>query len=320
MQVFKGKSGGILAGLAAGALWGLVFVAPRMVLGSGGDANISTGFTSVDLTAGRFLSYGLMAAVLMFVGLQFGSGKRKLPSLNQAFAALGLSLLGFTGYYLLLVLAITDAGTEMPTLIIGTIPIWVMFLGKQQGLSFRSLLPGLLLTAGGLLLMGYVQFHGQADSPTTVSSNYWRGIAYALVSMVCWTLFAIFNSAWLKKHSEVSAADWANWLGVATGLGAWLMWMLAGSDVKTMTSDPKFASFAIICVATGLGSAWLATIFWNIASQRLSASLCGQLIVSETVFALVYSSWWNGQLPALLAIVAGVLFVLGILASIKAHR
>jgi drug/metabolite transporter (DMT)-like permease len=316
MQVFKGKSGGILAGLAAGALWGLVFVAPRMVLG---NSTASAGFTSVDLAAGRFLSYGLMASVLMFIGLYFGSRSKKLPTLNQAFTALVLSLLGFTGYYLLLVLAINDAGTEMPTLIIGTIPIWVMFLGKQQGLSFRSLLPGLLLTAGGLLLMGYVQLHGQAEIHNPTSANYWRGIAFALVSMVCWTLFAIFNSAWLKKHPEVSAADWANWLGVATGLGAWMLWIFAGSDVKTMTSDPKFASFAIICIATGLGSAWLATIFWNIASQRLSASLCGQLIVSETVFALIYSSWWDGQLPDLLAIVAGVLFVLGILASIKAH-
>ena len=313
MQVFKGKSGGILAGLAAGALWGLVFVAPRMVLGGGSS---TAGFNSVDLAAGRFLSYGFIAAVLMVIGLR----TRTWPTLNQAIAALGLSLLGFTGYYLLLVLAINDAGTEMPTLIIGTIPIWVMFLGKQHGLSFRSLLPGLLLTAGGLLLMGYVQLHGQANIYTPNSVNYWRGIAYALVSMVCWTLFAIFNSAWLKKHPEVSAGDWANWLGAATGLGAWVLWMVAGSDLKTMTNDPKFASFAIICIATGLGSAWLATIFWNIASQRLSASLCGQLIVSETVFALIYSSWWDGQLPALLAMVAGVLFVLGILASIKAHR
>jgi drug/metabolite transporter (DMT)-like permease len=319
MQVFKGKSGGILAGLAAGALWGLVFVAPRMVLG---DAAVSAAFTSVDLTAGRFLSYGLIAAVLMFIGLR----SRTLPTMSQAFAALGLSLLGFTGYYLLLVLAINDAGTEMPTLIIGTIPIWVMFLARQesfqQGLSFRSLLPGLLLTAGGLVLMGYVQLdgHGQTDIQNPAATHYWRGIAYALVSMVCWTLFAIFNSAWLKKHSEVSAADWANWLGVATGLGAWVLWMVAGSDLKPMTNNPKFASFAIICIATGLGSAWLATIFWNIASQRLSASLCGQLIVSETVFALIYSSWWDGQLPDLLAIVAGVMFVLGILASIKAHR
>ena len=280
MEVFKGKSGGILAGLAAGALWGLVFVAPRMVLD---NASTSIGFSSVDLTAGRFLSYGLIAAVLIFIGFTFGKGTKKLPNLNQAFAALVLSLLGFTGYYLLLVLAINDAGTEMPTLIIGTIPIRVMFLGKQQGLSFRSLLPGLLLTAGGLVLMGYVQLQGQPEVQNSNSANYWRGIAYALVSMVCWTMFA-------------------------------------GSDVKPMLNDSKFIPFAMICIATGLGSAWLATIFWNIASQRLSASLCGQLIVSETVFALVYSSWWDGQMPAWLAVFASVLFVLGILASIKAHR
>ena len=46
---------GILAGLAAGALWGVVFVVPRMV----------PGLSSVDLTAGRFLSYGAMAALVM---------------------------------------------------------------------------------------------------------------------------------------------------------------------------------------------------------------------------------------------------------------
>jgi drug/metabolite transporter (DMT)-like permease len=320
VQIFKGKSGGILAGLAAGALWGLVFVAPRMVLGSGGDTTTSARFNSVDLTAGRFLSYGLIAAVLMLIGLQH----RKIPTVNQALAALGLSLLGFTGYYLLLVLAIKDAGTEMPALIVGTIPIWVMFLGKQQGLSFRNLLPGLLLTLAGLLLMGYAQFepqvHGLPSAENAVFTHYWRGIAYAVVSMVCWTVFAILNSAWLKRHPEVSAADWANWLGVATGLGAWVLWLFVGSNLNTMTSDPKFASFALMCIATGIGSAWLATIFWNIASQRLSASLCGQLIVSETVFALVYSAWWDGRLPDILALFAAVLFVLGILASIKAHR
>ena len=77
MWVFKGKSGGILAGLAAGALWGLVFVAPRMVLG---DSTTSAGFNSVDLTAGRFLSYGLMAAVMMLIGLKFGNSEWGLKS------------------------------------------------------------------------------------------------------------------------------------------------------------------------------------------------------------------------------------------------
>ena len=36
---------------------------------------------------------------------------------------------------------------------------------------------------------------------------------------------------------------------------------------------------------------------WWQASQRLSASLCGQLIVSETLFALVYSFVWDAAWP-----------------------
>ena len=76
----------------------------------------------------------------------------------------------------------------------------------------------------------------------------------------------------------------------------------------------------LLCLAIGFGSSWLATILWNLASQRLSASLCGQLIVSETLFALVYSFAWDGHWPAPAQWAASVLFTLGILASIKAHR
>ena len=67
-------------------------------------------------------------------------------------AAVGLSILGFTGYYLLLAFAIRDAGTEVPTLIIGTIPIWIMLLGKPGHLRWGALVPGILLTTRGKAL------------------------------------------------------------------------------------------------------------------------------------------------------------------------
>jgi drug/metabolite transporter (DMT)-like permease len=54
--------------------------------------------------------------------------------------------------------------------------------------------------------------------------------------------------------------------------------------------------------------------------QRLSASLCGQLIVSETLFALLYSFVWDGRWPTAAQAVACALFALGIVASIRAHR
>jgi drug/metabolite transporter (DMT)-like permease len=300
---------GILAGLAAGALWGLVFVTPRMLSVDAG------GYSSVDLIAGRFAVYGAAAMVMLLLGLLRGRGS-PLPTLREAGAALLLSVLGFSGYYLLLVWAIRDAGTELPALIIGTIPLWVMLLGKPLGLRWATLVPGLALTLAGLLLMAG-SIHQSVNGPP---AHFWRGIALVSTAMVSWTCFALLNSAWLKRHPKVSATDWTNWLGVATGLGAVLLWLLTGSHASAVAGRPDQTLFIVLCVVAGLGSTWLATIFWSIASRRLSASLCGQLIVSETVFALLYSFVWDGSWPKLAQFIACVLFVLGILASIRAHR
>ena len=271
---------------------------------------MAPGLSSVDLTAGRFLSYGALSLLLVLAVRQSAR-----PTLRQALSAAGLSVLGFTGYYLLLVLAIRDAGTAVPSLIIGTIPIWMMLLGKPVGLRWAALLPGLILTLLGLVLMMRAE-----ENVSTQGQDFWRGVAFALVSMACWTAFGLLNAAWVKKHPNISATTWANWLGIATGFGALGLWLVAGSDAKVLLAQQNWAQAAIICIATGIGSAWVATILWNIASQRLSASLCGQLIVSETLFALFYSFAWDGQWPTLLQALACVLFVTGIVASIRAHR
>jgi drug/metabolite transporter (DMT)-like permease len=296
---------GVLAGLAAGALWGLVFIAPRL----------ATGISSVDLTVGRFLSFGLLSVLLML----WGRGSHRWPTAAQARAAVGLSVLGFTGYYLLLVLAIHDAGSEVPTLIIGTLPIWMMLLGRPLGLRWAALLPGLLFTLGGLALM-IVATNGLAPLESACPpAHYWRGVLWAVAAMLCWTAFGLLNSVWLKRHPEVSATEWTNWLGVATGAGALLLWVIAGSPVQVLLASDGWQLAVVLCVATGVGSAWLATILWNMASRHMSASLCGQLIVSETVFGLLYSFVLDGHWPTSLQLWACGLFVLGIIASVRAH-
>ncbi|MES2581429.1 MAG: DMT family transporter [Pseudomonadota bacterium] len=297
--------GGILAGLAAGALWGLVFIAPQLA------PNLS----AVDLVAGRYLFYGLTSLVVMVVQMR----SRALPTLRQALVASGLSVLGFSGYYLLLVLAIRDAGPALPTLMVGTIPLWVMLLGKPAHLQWRQLVPGLLLTALGLGLMLEVP---DAAAPGQEGSVwvYWRGVAYAVAAMLSWTGFAVLNSAWLKKHAGISTTDWANWMGVAAGVAALALWGMAGTEPKVLLAPADIGQSAIVCIAIGVGSGWLATVLWNHASRRLSASLCGQLIVSETLFGLAFAFAVLGQHFTLAQMVASVLFVLGILASIRAHR
>ncbi|OJV51400.1 MAG: transporter [Burkholderiales bacterium 68-10] len=302
---------GILAGLAAGALWGLVFVAPRMV----------GGFAGIDLTAGRFVVYGAVSLLLLALSWR----RARWPTLAQAWGALWLSVLGFTGYYALLVLAIRDAGSAMPALIVGTIPVWLMLLGKPRGLRWRALLPGLALTAAGLVLMSNSVQATASPAPAASetianSGTYWRGIGLALAAMACWTAFALLNARWLRRHPRVSAADWANWLGVATGLGGLALALTQGTPLPRLVAQPGWPLFALVVLAIGLGSSWLATVLWNLASQRLPPSLCGQLIVSETLFALLYSFLWDGRWPGALALAAAALFTAGILASIKAHR
>lgn len=294
---------GILAGLAAGALWGLVFVVPLM----------TPGLSATDVTAARFVSFGAISALAMLV-----AGKSiRLPTLNQALTALGMSLLGYTGYYLLLTMAIIDAGSEVPTLIIGVIPIWMMIWGKPDALRWSALLPGMLLTLAGLALMTHTSW--QVMNVAQGDAHFWRGLGLATVAMVSWTVFGLMNAAWLKKHPEVSASTWANWLGIATGIGALALWLALGTPSKELLALDNKAWLAFICIATGICSAWLATILWNIASQRLSASLCGQLIVSETIFALAYAFLWHQCWPSGIQLAACALFIAGILASIRAH-
>lgn len=306
-----GMAIGVLAGLGAGAFWGMAFIAPLLV----------EGFSSLDYTVGRVAACGLFSLLLLAVARlrgALGGVAPARPTWRQAGAALGLSLLGYTGYYLLLALAIHDAGAALPVLIIGTIPLWIMLLGKPRGLRWRTLLPGLALTAVGMVLMMRATL--QAQGAATGGDAVWRGVLYAVAAMASWTAFGLLNARWLRRHPEVNSTVWANWLGVAAGLGALLLWWLWGADWGTMVARPGFWTFVLVCAVTGIGSAWVAAVLWNMASRRLSASLAGQLIVSETVFGLIYSFAWDGAWPAALQWAACVLFILGILASIKAHR
>lgn len=300
-----GAIAGVLAGLGAGALWGMTFVAPL----------VAPGFGSVEFTIGRYLACGLLSCLL--VAWQAAQGARPWPTWRQAGAALWLSVLGYTGYYLLLVLAIQDAGAALPVLVIGTIPLAIMLLGKPGHLRWRALLPGLVLTAGGLLLM-------MGDTLAVHSEDrgglVWRGLLFAFLAMASWTAFGVLNARWLRQHPEVASTTWANWLGVAAGVGALGLAAVTGESWWSLSQRPGFGAFVLVCAITGIGSAWVAAVLWNMASRRLSASLAGQLIVSETVFGLVYSFAWSGQWPGLAQWLACALFVLGILASIKAHR
>ena len=293
---------GIAAGLAAGALWGLVFVLPRVV-----DA-----YSGVEVTFGRYAAYALVAALA--IGWTWRSTRPHLRPRVVA-ASIGLGLLGNSVYYLLVVFAVRWAGTALTGLIIGTIPLWLLLLGRPKSLGLARIAPGAAFTASGLALMHWsVAAH---DAHAELGA----GLACAVAALVCWTGYAVLNARWLQRHPELPNTVWTSLLGVTTLLG--LLPMLAliepgGANVEARQAQAGW--FLLVSLVMGLGASWVATWLWNIASQRLPTSLAGQLIVSETLFALAYGFVYEGRWPTATEWLAAALFTIGIVWAIRTHR
>ena len=96
-----------------------------------------------------------------------------------------------------------------------------------------------------------------------------------------------------RAHPDRPPATWATAQGIATlplallGYGAWWAWSAARGDAFPMPFGPRPVHFVGLMFAVGLLASWLGTLCWNEASQRLPTTLVGQLIVFETLSALL---------------------------------
>ena len=100
---------GTLFALAAGLMWGLVFVAPLLL----------ADYPAAVLSVGRYLAFGLIALPLAWLD------RKNLLRFERSdwIEALKLAAVGNLLYYLCLAAAIQRAGGPMPTMIIGTLPV-----------------------------------------------------------------------------------------------------------------------------------------------------------------------------------------------------
>ena len=101
-------STGILYALAAGLLWGLVFIAPLLL----------PEYPAALLSVGRYLAFGLIALPLAWFDR---TGLRRLGRADWL-RALELALVGNLVYYLCLAGAIQRAGAPLPTMIMPLMP------------------------------------------------------------------------------------------------------------------------------------------------------------------------------------------------------
>lgn len=306
---------GVFFSLAAGMMWGLVFVGPLML----------PEYPAALHTFGRYLAFGVIALPLAFLD------RNELQRLTRTdwLAALRLAAIGNVLYYLFLASAIQRAGGALPTMIIGTLPVVIAIsanvLNHQRDGRFpwRKLVSPLALILFGLACVNHVEWTALVQNPQADTTRYITGAALAAGALACWTWYPLKNADWLRDHPERSPRVWATAQGLATlplavlGYAAYWSWTSVTNDPLPMPLGPRPLEFVALMMAIGLLASWLGTLCWNAASQRLPTALAGQLIVFETLAALVYAFALRGDWPEPLTLAGIALLVMGVIAGVR---
>jgi drug/metabolite transporter (DMT)-like permease len=302
---------GVAFALAAGLMWGLVFVAPLLL----------PQYAPALLSVGRYLAFGLIALPLAW----FDRARLRELRGRDWLEAAKLSAIGNFLYYLLLAAAIQKAGGALPTMIIGTLPVVIAIVSNLRDaqrdgcLPWLRLAPSLLLIAAGIALVNHAELARLRAQADVDLAGYAAGALLAVGAVICWTWYPIRNADWLRAHADRSPRTWATAQGVVTLpmalVGAAALWA-TGIVNADQPLGPTPERFVLLMLAIGLFASWLGTLCWNEASQRLPTTIAGQLIVFETLAALAYVFALRGAVPppptltGIALLIAGVIWAL----------
>jgi drug/metabolite transporter (DMT)-like permease len=301
-----GRLTGIACSMGAGALWGLIFLTP----------GLAGNFSPLELTAGRYFCYGLIAAALLaprWRWLVSGVTGQQWRSLAW------LAFAGNTLYYILLASAVRAAGIAVTALVIGFLPVTVTVIGSrdQGAVPLRKLAPSLLLCTAGAVCIGWQALAGPAAGQ---SGRPWLGLACAVGALASWTAYAVGNARCLRQLQTVSAHDWSLLTGIVTGAQSLLLIGLALALGTAGHSGQEWAWFGAISAGIAILASIVGNALWNRASRLLPLTLVGQMILFETAFALLYGLLWEQRLPTLQEVAALAFVVTSVLSCLAAHR
>ncbi|QQK01456.1 DMT family transporter [Burkholderia sp. Bp9017] len=302
---------GVVYGVLAGALWGMVFLVPRLM----------TDFSPLLLSAGRYAMYGLVS-----LAAALPTARSLLARLTREdlVALAKLALIGNLAYYMLLSTAVHLIGIAPTSLIVGVLPVTVTLLGlgDRGAVPLRRLAAPLALVIAGIVCINVDLFTSEAALATTFAEKL-AGIACASGALASWTWYAVANARYLQRHHHFSGNEWSVLWGVVTGVIGGLCWVtilaLPSGTVQAAVPAPRWQLFWVLNLALAIGASWLGNGLWNAASKRMPLTLSGQLIVFETVFAMLYAFVYDHRMPRTLEIAALALLLAGVYGSVRRH-
>ncbi len=297
---------GVFYGMMAGALWGAIFLAPKLV----------PDFSALQLSTARYLTYGFISLIII------GPRLRTLSARFGAkeWIALGwLSMIGNIAYYVFISTAVKLSGVAFTSIIIGFLPVAVTIIGSRDhgAVSLKRLWPSLAFGAIGIV---GISWQSLTENDTGLDVGRLIGLACALGALASWTAFAVGNARWLSRLHDVSADDWNMMTGVVTGGLALLLAIPAFAFSGENHNSEDWLNFAAIAAGLGFTASILGNALWNRMSRLLPLTMVGQMILFETLFALLYGFLWEARGPTVIEVLAICSVVLSVILCMRAHR
>ena len=300
---------GLGYGVAAGALWGVIFVAPKML----------PQFSPLALSAARYVLYGALSLML---GAPVWRTLWRKTTRRDWVALLLLSLPGNLLYYLCVAGGVQRAGVAPVSLIVGLLPVTVTLAGAAErgSLPLRRLALPLLMAVAGVVCIYLDAPDMQSDAG---GSAYLIGLLMAAGALACWTVYAVCNARYLRTHPQFTSREWSLLTGVATGALSLALavpaFFVPGMATASAQPASAWGMFWLVNAGVALGASVLGNSLWNAASRKLPLTLSGQLIVFETVFALLYGFIYEARWPHGLELLAALLLVGGVALAARRH-
>lgn len=299
---------GVLFALGACFIWGLIFIVPQFM----------DGFTSIEVTLGRYFLYGVISSLIFFKAKCLGACQYPRAIWIKA---LYFSLISTIGYYTFVVLALRYSTPAICALILSISPITIAFYAnwKHRETPLKNLLIPSFLILLGLFVINISNFQ-QTASP----SSYVLGLICSFLALNAWSWYVVANARFLKHHIQVKSSDWSTLIGMTT-----LFWVLVFAIIlslfftnllqieKYVTLTPALTRFLIGSAILGLLCSWVGAFLWNRASLYLPVSLAGQLTIFETIFGILFIYTLEQRMPPLMEGIGIAIILIAIVYGIR---
>ncbi|WP_397453319.1 DMT family transporter [Pseudomonas sp. NA-150] len=306
MAIHPSMIKGLTCGVAAGSCWGVIFLGPAL----------TPGLSGTQFALLRFLCYGLFSVVLLLP-----RWRKVCAGLTRAdwVSLFWLSLIGNLFYYSLVGTGVQQVGVATTSLIVGLIPVLVALAGRRDAnaVPMARLAPSLCCVTAGVAL---ISFHALSqENPVGEAINSKLGLLCAAGALFSWSWYAVSNARRLAV-AQVSAHDWALLTGVMTGAQSLLLAVpLLGADLHGYDTH-TLINYWLVAAGVALLASVVGGALWNQASRLLPLALSGQVLVIETLAALLLGFLWEQRLPSALESMAILLLVTGVAWCLWCHQ